>query len=122
MTGYGKGSAPVGGGKISVEIRTVNHRFIDFSIRVPRPLNGFEKDIEKIARKKIKRGHVYVNVGFDKGAESTASAVNRKLLKKTYRELTSFAKKEGIPAAQDGSMPGIQKLQEHLYPEHTQQC
>jgi len=97
MTGYGKGSAPVGGGKIAVEIRTVNHRFIDFSIRVPRPLNGFEKDIEKIARKKIKRGHVYVNVGFDKGAESTSSAVNRKLLKKTYRELTSFAKKEGIP-------------------------
>ncbi len=97
MTGYGKGSAPVGGGKIDVEIRTVNHRFIDFSIRVPRPLNGYEREIEKAVRRKVKRGHVYVNVIFDKGADSTTSAVNRKLLRKTYRELTAFAKKEGIP-------------------------
>jgi uncharacterized protein (TIGR00255 family) len=97
MTGYGKGSAPVGGGKIDVEIRTVNHRFLDFSIRVPRPLNGHEGDIEKAIRKKVRRGHVYVNVNFDKGAESTTSAVNRKLLRKTYKELTAFAKKEGIP-------------------------
>ena len=97
MTGFGKGSAPVGGGKIDVEIRTVNHRFIDFSIRVPRPLNGYERDIEKAVRRKVRRGHVYVNVVFDKGADSTTSAVNRKLLRKTYRELTAFAKKEGIP-------------------------
>jgi uncharacterized protein (TIGR00255 family) len=97
MTGYGKGSAPVGGGKIAVELRTVNHRFIDFSIRVPRPLNGYEKEIEKAVRKKIRRGHIYVNVVFDKGFESTSSVVNRKLLKKTYGELTAFAKKEGIP-------------------------
>jgi uncharacterized protein (TIGR00255 family) len=97
MTGFGKGSAPVGGGKIDVEIRTVNHRFLDFSIRVPRPLNGLEGEIEKAIRKKVRRGHVYVNVNFDKGADSTTSAVNKKLLRKTYRELTAFAKKEGIP-------------------------
>jgi uncharacterized protein (TIGR00255 family) len=97
MTGYGKGSAPVGGGRLSVEIRTVNHRFIDFSIRVPRPLNGYEKEIEKAARRSIRRGHVYINVAFDKGFESSSSAVNRKLLRKTHRELTAFAKKEGIP-------------------------
>jgi len=97
MTGYGKGSAPVGGGKIDVEIRTVNHRFLDFSIRVPRPLNGYEREIEKAVRRKVRRGHIYVNVVFDKGADSTTSAVNKKLLKKTHRELTSFAKKEGIP-------------------------
>lgn len=97
MTGYGKGSAPIGGGKIDVEIRTVNHRFIDFSIRVPRPLNGYEREIEKAIRSKVRRGHVYVNVVFDKGADSSTSAVNKKLLRQTYRELTSFAKKEGIP-------------------------
>lgn len=97
MTGYGKGSAPIGGGKIDVEIRTVNHRFIDFSIRVPRPLNGYEREIEKAVRSKVRRGHVYVNVVFDKGADSTTSAVNKELLRQTYKELTSFAKKEGIP-------------------------
>jgi uncharacterized protein (TIGR00255 family) len=97
MTGYGRGAAPVGGGKIDVEIRTVNHRFIDFSIRVQKPLNGYERDIEKAVRRKVRRGHVYVNVIFDKGVDSSASAVNRDLLRKTYRDLTSFAKKEGIP-------------------------
>jgi uncharacterized protein (TIGR00255 family) len=97
MTGFGKGSAEVGGGRIDVEIRTVNHRFLDFSIRVPRPLNGYEREIEKSVRRKVRRGHVYVNVVFDKGADSTTSVVNRKLLRKTYRELTAFANKEGIP-------------------------
>jgi uncharacterized protein (TIGR00255 family) len=97
MTGYGKGSARVGGGEIAVEIRTVNHRFLDFSVRLPRPLSGYEKDVEKAVRRRVRRGHIYVNIGFDKGCDSASSVVNKKLLKRTYRELTSFARKEGVP-------------------------
>jgi len=101
MTGYGKGRAKEGGGAVTVEVRTVNHRFIDFSIRLPRPLTGYEREIEKIVRTKVKRGHVYVTVTFDKSFESEAIVMNRALLRKTYRLLGDFAREEGIPGTVD---------------------
>ncbi|MBU8922001.1 MAG: YicC family protein [Bacteroidales bacterium] len=101
MTGFGKGSAKIGDGEVIVEIRTVNHRYMDFSIRTPRLLNGFDNDIEKILRKKLRRGHVYVTVAFDKDFEAGNFAINREFLKSAYGELSSFAKKEGIPGKVD---------------------
>jgi len=99
MTGYGKGEAREGG--VTVEIRTVNHRFIDFSIRLPRALGGYEREIEKIVRGKIRRGHVYVTITFDKSFESEAVVMNRDYLSRTYRLLADFAREEGIPGTID---------------------
>ena len=101
MTGYGKGETREGGGAVTAEVRTVNHRFIDFSIRVPRALNGYEKEIEKIVRAAVKRGHVYVTVAFDRSVESESIAINREILRKSYRMLTDFAIEEGIPGRVD---------------------
>ncbi|HER43975.1 MAG TPA: YicC family protein, partial [Candidatus Eisenbacteria bacterium] len=50
MTGYGRGEARVGEGTVRVEVRTVNHRFLEFTTRIPRSLYGREKEIERIAR------------------------------------------------------------------------
>jgi len=101
MTGYGKGEARSGAGAVTVEVRTVNHRYIDFSIRLPRPLNGYEKEIEKIVRGAVKRGHVYVTVAFDKSVETESVTINRDLLRRAYRMLSDFAIEEGIPGRVD---------------------
>lgn len=101
MTGYGKGEVREGGGAVTVEVRTVNHRFIDCSIRVPRSLNGYEREIEKIVRGAVKRGHVYVTVAFDKGIESEGFTINKEFLRRTYHMLTEFAMEEGIPGRVD---------------------
>lgn len=101
MTGYGKGSARIGRGEVSVEIRTVNHRFLDFSIRIPRLLGGFDNEIEKILRRSIKRGHVYLTVSFDKTFETDNLSINREFISKTYSELSDWAKKEGIEGGID---------------------
>lgn len=101
MTGFGKGEARPGAGTVTVEVRTVNHRYIDFSIRLPRPLNGYEKEIEKIARGVIKRGHVYVTVAFDRSVETESIAINKDLMRRAYRLLSDFAIEEGIPGHVD---------------------
>jgi len=101
MTGYGKGEARPGAGTVTVEVRTVNHRYIDFSIRLPRPLNGYEKEIEKIVRGAIKRGHVYVTVAFDRSVETESIAINKDLMRRAYRLLSDFAIEEGIPGRVD---------------------
>jgi len=101
MTGYGRASAAAGEGEITVEIRTVNHRFIDFSVRVPRPLSGFEREIEKAIRRRVRRGHVYVNVSWDTGSESNQVVLNEAMLRRSWEQLRDFTVKEGIPGEVD---------------------
>ncbi len=101
MTGFGKGEVREGGGSVTVEVRTVNHRFIDCSVRMPRSLNGYEREIEKIVRGAVKRGHVYVTVAFDKGIENEGFTINKEFLRRVYRMLTDFAIEEGIPGRVD---------------------
>ncbi len=123
MTGYGKGSAPLGAGEVTVEIRTVNHRFIDFSIRMPRLLTSLEKTVEKSIRRRINRGHVSVNVVLDRNFESENMIINKKLLRKTYREISAFAKREKIPGQVDIntllSLPEIYMSSTVSIPEKT---
>ncbi|MCK4236944.1 MAG: YicC family protein [Candidatus Krumholzibacteria bacterium] len=101
MTGYGKGEARLEKGKIFVEVRTVNHRFIDFSTRLPRALGGYEREVERIARRRLKRGHIYITVTFDKSFETGSLGINRRFLRSAYRTIAKFAKEEGIPGEVD---------------------
>jgi uncharacterized protein (TIGR00255 family) len=101
MTGYGKGEAQGSAGVVTVEVRTVNHRFIDFAIRLPRQLNGYEKEIEKIVRGSLKRGHIYVTVAVDHSVETESVTINKTYLRKAYRVLSDFAIEEGIPGRID---------------------
>ncbi|MDD3643009.1 MAG: YicC family protein [Candidatus Krumholzibacteria bacterium] len=115
MTGYGKGTATLGGGKMTVEVRTLNHRFLEFSIRLPRALNGYEREIEKAARRRLNRGHVYVTVSFDRGYESNALVLNRQLLRRTWREIADFARREKIPGGVD--IGALLALPDMFHPE-----
>jgi len=65
MTGYGKGSSSREGRKITIEIKSVNHRFLDLSIKMPRQLQFAEDEIKKIISSEISRGHVDVFVNYE---------------------------------------------------------
>ncbi|MDP9035517.1 MAG: YicC family protein [Myxococcota bacterium] len=60
MTGFGLGDAPLGAGKLAVEIRGVNHRFLDVRVRAPRELADVATFIEQVAREKLTRGRYEV--------------------------------------------------------------
>jgi uncharacterized protein (TIGR00255 family) len=65
MTGFGRGECLKYDRRFKVEIKSVNHRYGDFTIRLPRFLNAFEDKIRKRLAKDIVRGKVEVWVGFD---------------------------------------------------------
>jgi uncharacterized protein (TIGR00255 family) len=96
MTGYGKGQESVGGAAVRVEVRTVNHRFLEFTTRLPRALYGREKDIERAARDSLRRGHVYITVTMDKALESEGLSIDFETLRRVYWALSTFASREGI--------------------------
>ncbi len=64
MTGYGKGEYRQGGVELTVEIKTVNNRFLDIAVKAPRLFTGQEENIRALVRSEISRGHadVFVNL------------------------------------------------------------
>jgi uncharacterized protein (TIGR00255 family) len=62
MTGYGTGSSQCGSNTVTVEIRTVNHRFLDLHVRVPREHAYLENEIQPLVRNTLGRGRVDLNV------------------------------------------------------------
>ena len=65
MTGYGKGVSSHDGRELTVELKSVNHRFLDISLRLPRALNCIEDPIRKILNTRLSRGHVDVFVNYN---------------------------------------------------------
>jgi uncharacterized protein (TIGR00255 family) len=58
MTGFGSAEGVVGGARVSVEIRSVNHRFFNPSIKLPSDLAKWEGEVREAMRKAVARGHV----------------------------------------------------------------
>jgi uncharacterized protein (TIGR00255 family) len=61
MTGFGAAEGAVGGGRVSVEVRSVNHRYFNPSIRLPGVLARWEGDVREALRRRVSRGHVTLN-------------------------------------------------------------
>ena len=82
MTGYGKGEYIQGGLEMTVEIKTVNNRYLDVSVKAPRIFAAYEDVIRTTVRKKLTRGHadVFVSVK-DKRERPTALSVDLALAK-----------------------------------------
>lgn len=66
MTGYGKGVAESAGRKVGVEIKSVNHRFLDMNIKLPRTLGFAEDIIRSEVKGAITRGHLDIYVNYER--------------------------------------------------------
>jgi uncharacterized protein (TIGR00255 family) len=60
MTGFGAGEGPVAGGRLRIEIRTVNHRYFNLAARLPSELSSLEGELRERLRRDFDRGHVAV--------------------------------------------------------------
>ena len=96
MTGFGQSEVTVRDTRVSVEIRTVNHRFLDFSMKIPRVLNCHEKDIKDIIKKKISRGRISVTINVDIEHAEPKLKLNLSLMEQYLKELNKFAKQHKL--------------------------
>ena len=80
MTGYGKGVAADSGYEITAELKTVNHRFLDVSCRLPKSLSFLDDVVRNVLQRRLRRGHVdvFLNVKRE-GASDTAVRIDRDL-------------------------------------------
>ncbi|MDE6505153.1 MAG: YicC family protein [Clostridia bacterium] len=73
MTGYGRGEYKAGGVELTVEIKTVNNRYLDASIKCPRIFAAHEENIRATIREKLTRGHADVYISFSDKREREKS-------------------------------------------------
>ena len=64
MTGFGKGEYRENGVELTVEVKTVNNRFLDISVKSPRIFSAYEELIRSLVRERISRGHIDVFVTY----------------------------------------------------------
>ncbi|MBQ7879942.1 MAG: YicC family protein [Clostridia bacterium] len=80
MTGYGKGSYDENGLELTCEIKTVNNRYLDVSIKAPRVFAAYEDVIRSLVKEKLTRGHADVFITLkDKREKPTALSVDSAL-------------------------------------------
>ncbi|MBQ7369873.1 MAG: YicC family protein [Clostridia bacterium] len=82
MTGYGKGEYKEGGLELTCEIKTVNNRYLDVSLKMPRIFTAYEEVARSLVREKLTRGHADVFVSYkDKREKPTSLSVDLNVAK-----------------------------------------
>lgn len=92
MTGFGRCEVSDGERKFTVEMKGVNHRYLDANIRMPKKLNFFESAIRNLLKKSVQRGKVDIFITYEDMSESQVSLKYNEKLAEEY--LTYFKKME----------------------------
>ena len=97
MTGYGRFEVLQNGVNYSVEIKSVNHRYFEFSVRTPKGCAFLEEKLKAFFAKRITRGKIEVYVGMDGGSRSSSVVTINEAVAESYVEaLKSLKKKYGL--------------------------
>lgn len=73
MTGFGRGSASSDGRSIAIELKSVNHKYLDLNFRLPRSLNYLEETLRTAISAKLSRGHLDINLSYMNTREDAKS-------------------------------------------------
>lgn len=94
MTGFGRAKAENAGQIVTVEIKSVNSRFLDLSFRLPRSFQAMEMKIREMLKKNISRGKVEVYLSIEDGGEKEKKLLVNTVLAKRYKEEIEKLSKE----------------------------
>jgi uncharacterized protein (TIGR00255 family) len=94
MTGFGRTEGDTTLGKLIVESRSVNHRYCDINLKLPKRLSLFENRIKEIVRSQVSRGRIDVSLRLDNlGEEKVQLSVDLDLAEQYYRVLHDLKEK-----------------------------
>ncbi len=117
MTGYGRAESSTEDRKLTVEMKSVNNRYLDFNIRMPRKYNFLESQVRTVLKEYVERGKVDVFITAEEYSEGAASLnYNETLAEEYIGKYKEIADKFGIPndvtASKIASSPEVLTLGE----------
>ncbi|MCK9362774.1 MAG: YicC family protein [Syntrophales bacterium] len=117
MTGYGKAEGVVSGKKFTVEMKSVNHRFLEISLRMPQILFSLEAEIKRRMGERFSRGKIDVSIRADGNGDvegETCLALNMPLVRNYYALLNQL--KEELNITEEISLSTITGLRDVFMP------
>ena len=97
MTGFGRCEVTEGNRKYTVEMKSVNHRYLDVNIKMPKALNFFESTIRNLLKEYMERGKVDLYITFEDFSEDNfCLRYNEELAGEYLKHLTAMADKFGL--------------------------
>ena len=103
MTGVGRAEAllPPWNSRIVVDVRSVNHKFMELVPRLPQQLAGFEGEIRDLVRRRVRRGYIQLQVTLDESAEAPTLMLDHRLMRDYLRLARELQKKYRITGEPD---------------------
>ena len=109
MTGYGRAVQSLHGRELSVELRSVNNRYLDCTVKLPRALAFAEEEVKKRVKQAVSRGKVDVFISMNTTAQSDVEvSLNRPVLESYLRALREMAR--DYPVRDDVSVMSLARL------------
>jgi uncharacterized protein (TIGR00255 family) len=96
MTGFGAADGLVGRARVSVEVRTVNHRFFNPSIKLPGAFARWEGDVRETLRRQITRGHVTLSARTHRDVSATSGAIDETRFAGYVQQLIGLKARYGL--------------------------
>lgn len=119
MTGYGKGAYAEGGLELTCEIKTVNNRYLDVSIKAPRVFVAYEDVIRTTIRKKLTRGHADLYVSLKDKRERVSTLTTDLQLANSYVQAARTLKEAFPDLVDDVTLTSVLRYPEVLKQEDT---
>lgn len=124
MTGFGRGEASNGRQKITIEMKSVNHRYLDINIRLPRKLNAWEAALRNQIKSFVSRGKVDVYVSFEDTQSDCAGITYNKEIAAAYlagmkEMINDFSLEQSISAYQLSRFPDVFTMEEQELDEDS---
>ncbi|MDE6857979.1 MAG: YicC family protein [Alistipes sp.] len=110
MTGFGRGEASLPNKKITVEIRSLNSKQLDLSVKVPAIYRQSEYDVRDMVGKSLQRGKIDVFVSVESTAVETSAHINKDAFREYLRQMNDALNYSGIDAGYDAMLPALMRL------------
>src|SRR5512146_1725677 len=101
MTGFGAAEGAVGGARVSVELRSVNHRFFNPSIKLPGQFARWEGDVREALRRSVARGHVTAMARVERVTSAAGAAIDEARFAAYVEQLRALQARYGLDSALD---------------------
>ena len=110
MTGFGKAEITIDNKKFTAEIRSLNSKQLDLSIKVPAAYRAAEYELRNIASQMLVRGKIDITVTVETTDTETSAQINRDLFRAYLRQVTDALAYSGIDADYDAIVPAVLKM------------
>ena len=110
MTGFGKGEIALPGKKITVEVRSLNSKQLDLSVRMPAIFRQKEFEMRSVAAAAIQRGKADITVTVESTSVSTSATVNKEIFGEYMRQVNEALTFSGVSADYDAIVPAVLRM------------